>query len=499
MFRNRRRQLGVQNLEARVLMHGGHGEVDFSTLDSTPCEGAQDDVPALHSLPGAATKIFLDFDGHYEDQWGSTNHIDIVGFNLEGACNQFSQRELDVIKDVWRAVAEDFVPFDIDVTTVDPGSFDDGEALRVVIGGNAWTNSTLGETTSGIAKRNSFTKPDISNVAYVFSKNIEERGGFSDDAGLAAMIGTTVSHEAGHSFGLSHQSAFDASGTETAEYSTGTATWTPIMGANRSTDRTTWHNGPTTSATTLQNDLAVIASDTNGFGYRFDEAGETAAAAVPMGMSFADSDLKVTGVIATTSDVDVYRFQTDGGQTTIDLDVTEFANLDAKMRLFSMANGTMQVIADADPAGALGATITADLSAGEYFVAVGSHGTYGDVGYYRITVDLGGGDTGPISPHDWAYDLQWTNELLDKPGPPELRRPGPVPDPVPYEKVTKDVLPAPTTKEMAVKQSTVDATSRAVSGTPDEQVIDRLMDELGAGISDPLTAPRTGSRAGGRR
>src|SRR5262245_31223369 len=33
------------------------------------------DVPALNSLPGAAASLYLDFDGHFEAQWGGYSNI----------------------------------------------------------------------------------------------------------------------------------------------------------------------------------------------------------------------------------------------------------------------------------------------------------------------------------------------------------------------------------------------------------------------------------------
>ena len=42
-----------------------------------------------------------------------------------------SYAEISRITEIWARVAEDFAPFDINVTTVDPGSFNNREALRV--------------------------------------------------------------------------------------------------------------------------------------------------------------------------------------------------------------------------------------------------------------------------------------------------------------------------------------------------------------------------------
>lgn len=101
-------------------------------------------------------------------------------------------------------MAEDYAPFNINVTTVEPPALApnipsasaNGVALRLAIGG---TSSILGLGSGiiGYAYINSFTSA-TSNVAYVFPTS--STGSHSS----AFTIATTVSHEAGHSFGLRH-------------------------------------------------------------------------------------------------------------------------------------------------------------------------------------------------------------------------------------------------------------------------------------------------------
>ena len=42
-------------------------------------------------------------------------------YDLDGNPSSFSNAELDRIQDIWKLVAEDYAPFDVDVTTEDPG------------------------------------------------------------------------------------------------------------------------------------------------------------------------------------------------------------------------------------------------------------------------------------------------------------------------------------------------------------------------------------------
>src|SRR5690606_14858161 len=102
----------------------------------------------------------------------------------------------------------------------------------------------------------------IPNTVYVFTAG----GGIADPRWSAF----TASHEAGHGFGLQHQSGFDGAGVKTAEYNPGDReTWHPIMGSAStfwSKDPTnTWHNGTSSlGPTSLQDDMAILAGATNG-------------------------------------------------------------------------------------------------------------------------------------------------------------------------------------------------------------------------------------------
>jgi len=85
------------------------------------------DTFRLHSLPGGKTVIYLDFDGHTTTgtSWNGGATIVSAPFSID-ADAAFSATELERIQYVWQRVAEDFLPYGVDVTTQDPGV----EALR---------------------------------------------------------------------------------------------------------------------------------------------------------------------------------------------------------------------------------------------------------------------------------------------------------------------------------------------------------------------------------
>src|SRR4051812_5055473 len=103
----------------------------------------------LHSDPTASKKIYLDFNGQNirNTIWntnGFGNLIDLP-FDLDGDLTTFAPEELDTIQSIWEKVSEDFRPFNVDVTTEDPGleglrntgGGDSQWGQRIVIGGKA--------------------------------------------------------------------------------------------------------------------------------------------------------------------------------------------------------------------------------------------------------------------------------------------------------------------------------------------------------------------------
>jgi hypothetical protein len=254
----------------------------------------------------------------------------------------------------------------------------------VAIGG---TWNWYGTATSGVALRDSFTSNDP-NVVYVFAQTII---GWRPDT-YGAAIATTASHEAGHAFGLDHQRLFDLrTGELLDEYYDGTDEWTPIMGGNLADDRTTWHNGSVGVFYSpflrlwwpiIQEDMAIIANDANGFGYRPDDHGDIRRTATTLLPSREEGRITGRGVIETTSDRDYFAFIATGDVRLTVYTAATGPNLDAKIELRD-ADG--RLVASADPDDSLEAMIRADGLVGNYYVVVTSHGNYGDVGQYTVT------------------------------------------------------------------------------------------------------------------
>src|SRR5438034_9097224 len=187
----------------------------------------------LHSRPGATKVIYLDFDGNVTSgtQWNSGGQ-DILSapYDSDGIPSSFNPTELEQIQSIWQRVAEDYAPFEVDVTTEDPGaealrktdSTDTSYGVRVVISPTNWFSLNAG----GVAYVGSFNwSSDLfygipqptGTPCYVFTAQL---------GNYAKYIAEAASHEAGHTLGLSHDGVIGGSA-----YYYGQGNWAPIMGA----------------------------------------------------------------------------------------------------------------------------------------------------------------------------------------------------------------------------------------------------------------------------
>ncbi len=348
------RLLRVEQLESRNLM----------AASITPLG-----VPALSSRPGAPATLYLDFDGNVEKQWGSHANVVTPPYDTDGNKSSFSAAEVAAIREIWARVAEDYAPFNLNVTTAPPPLIANRVAARVAIGGSY--SDWYGNSAGGVSYVGGFAS-GASNVAYVFANTLGN--------GNPRYVAEAASHEAGHLFGLEHQGAWNGSQL-VSEYNSGTAAWAPIMGMSYYAERTTWSSGPTTDGPTVNEDeLSVIASSTNGFGYARDDYGNTISAAAALPIS--GSSVSISGLIGRNDDRDVFKFTTAGGSVSFMLDAAAYGpDLDGVLEL---ENSAGQMMVTANSANTPGASLATNVAAGTYFLVVHSSGGYGNLGRYAL-------------------------------------------------------------------------------------------------------------------
>lgn len=359
----------VSSLESRQLLSAlPVSVVDKPQKVSTAALHPLTDIPVLNSNPSAFAKLYLDFDGDPPSNWSGSSVPVTPAYDQDNNVDTFSDGELNSIKQIWQRVSEKYSPFKINVTTVLPSNFNDKHAQKIVIGGDgAW----LGSPAGGVSQVGSFFNSQP-NVSYVFPDELSN--------GNAKFVAEATAHEAGHSFGLTHQSTYNGT-TKVDEYNPGDSKKAPIMGDSYNATRGLWWKGQSSnSSTSQQDDLAILSGSSDGFGYRVDDHGSTQATANPLTIN--GTSVSAAGIIERMTDADVFSFQTGSGQISLVGHVATIGpTLDLKLEL---RDASYNVVATASSTN-LAESISANVAAGTYYLVVLSQGNYGDLGQYTVT------------------------------------------------------------------------------------------------------------------
>lgn len=377
------------------------GEVDTTGEAISAAPPVDDPVFTLSSLPGADKTIYLDFDGHITEgtSWNSSYGVTTIvspPYDLDGDPNSWTAQELDIIRRSFIKVSEDFAPWNINVTTIDPGvdalrrsgSGDTRWGARVVVTDDTFANCGCG----GHAFIGAFDDA-VDEPTYVYNSSFNG-------------VSEAISHEVGHMLNLAHD------GTAAATYYTGhtgvgLTGWAPIMGAAYYQPVSQWSQQEYFGANNFDSsanygrgadDIAIISSlsNGNGFGLRIDDVGDTAASATAL----VGSNPSVAGLITDRNDIDVFSFSTNGGAIRLEASPdSSYANLDIELTLRDSAGA---IVATANPTAELSAVIVATVPAGSYVVEIDGVGVgnpavdppsgytdYGSIGRYVLTGSLG--------------------------------------------------------------------------------------------------------------
>lgn len=368
--------------------------------------GAQ--VPQLSSHPSANAVILLDFDGHV---------VSGTSWNVYGAftCNSAGLTN-EQLTEVFNRVAEDFRPFNINVTT-DHAKYTSAPAYRRIRILITTSHEWYGTGAGGVAFLNSFTWGD-DTPAFVFSALLNYN---------LKNVAEAASHEAGHTLGLRHQASYDANCVKLSEYHWGVGSgeigWAPIMGAGYSRNMTLWHNGPNSiSCNNYQTDISIITNSINGFGFRTDDYSETMNNTTATAALNSNQQFTVSGVIEKTDDRDVFKF-TLPSYGNLKLDAIPYnvgtgnagSDLDLQVELFNSSQVSIGVY---NPGTLLSSIIDTMVDEGTYYMRIDGKGNvyapeYGSLGSYSLLGSFTSGVPLPLRRLELKGQLDRDNHSLN--------------------------------------------------------------------------------------
>ena len=175
-----------------------------------------------------------------------------------------------------------------------------------------------------------------------------------------------VSHECGHTLGLSHDGRAAAHEEYYEGQGSGATGWAPIMGASYYQPVTQWCKGEYADANNHEDQIAIIAGSRNGFGFARDSAGDTPQTALPL--VFSNNRITYTDALETTGDVDTFRITPIAGPLHITVKGdTDAPNADLGLTLLDKDE---HVVSSSNPVDDLSASIDATVTVNTYYIQV---------------------------------------------------------------------------------------------------------------------------------
>ncbi|MGD2055786.1 MAG: hypothetical protein PVJ15_03195 [Gammaproteobacteria bacterium] len=350
----------------------------------------------LHSNPGAGHTIFVDFDGGVVSgsAWNETAGVPTWktrSYDTDGEAGSFSTDEIGDMVEIWQRVADDYAPFDVDVTTEDPGKIGPNTGWILVTHSEAGSRHPLpAASAGGAAYFNTFGYRHASYFSPIFV--------YYNNLNSPAAVAHAASHEMGHNLSLSHDGSTGATGSHGAAY----RNWAPVMGLAQNAPVTQWSRGKYRGANNTQDDLGIL---TGALGLRRDDHEDsrfgTGTQLVIDGRGNIQAGNPVAvlkekhpvnrGVIEERDDVDVFVFAADAG--TVDITVApgvrQGSSLDIDAVLYNAAG---KKLAENNPRGDAAARLRVKVPGGRYILEVKGVGDtsvpdsdYGSIGQFLIS------------------------------------------------------------------------------------------------------------------
>lgn len=345
--------------------------------------------PKLSSYSSARATIFLDFDGQF---------VDGTAWNYGGSfyCQPAGLNDAQ-ITEIFNRVSEDFRPFNINITT-DSAVYLSApltQRMRIII----TPTSDWYKNVGGVSFTRSFTWGD-GTPAFVFPDRL---------TWSPKIIAECVTHESGHTLGLSHQASYNENCSLVTTYNEGKGmgqtSWAPVMGNSYYRNISGWNNGPTPSGCTADQDNLSIITGINGFTYREDDHSDDPQNN-PTKILLNKNQIAAEGIITTNRDRDAFELNVTE-QSNFKLNAKPFAvglnnegaNLDVQVTLLNAQYQTIRVY---NPATQLDVSIDTVLTAGKYYLVVEGSGNanfsnYGSLGSYAISGELSSMFVMPVS------------------------------------------------------------------------------------------------------
>lgn len=318
-------------------------------------------------LADGGAVILLDFDGQLVSNtvWNTAGDIVCTPANLT----------TDAMSEIIDRVGNDYSPFNVNITTNEAvyNAAAPAKRMRVIITESYEWYGMAG----GVGYIGSFNWGN-NTPCFVFSSLLEYD---------TKKIAEAISHEAGHTCGLYHQSTYDPNCFRISDYNygfgAGETGWAPIMGSSYFQNLTLWHNGPNSNGcNTLQDEVYIIGSATGGM--RPDDYSNSKSRARVLtdtadGLINNSTDLDFFYIdIATTKSISAEPFSTGVNNTA--------ANLDLVIKVYDNSGAQLMVIDNPQTL-----NVSTTLNPGKYYISVSTisnqyAGTYGMMGWYSISL-----------------------------------------------------------------------------------------------------------------
>ena len=362
-------------------------------------------IPIINTNPGAKGVVYCRFslgETITDPDWNSG-----VAFTVLPSALSASE-----ITQVLAMAAEDYAPFNLTFTTNQALYASTSATSRMMV---LFTPTKTAATPEygGVAMLGSWANSTSSiRKCWVFNQG-----------GKGA--GETLSHELGHTVGLSHDGQLPGPNRNSdGEYYLGSGdlstptSWCPIMGGGYYVNLTQFSKGEYSLANNTEDDLAIIAA--NNFGYR----GATPTNGAVNILPISGGTFSVTGLLPKAESTNLYEFSTTGGQITATVRPavtnTTYSNVDVRLDLVDTTSGA--IVQTANDINSLVSSISIkNCALGTYRLKVTPTGTgdkpatgyttgysaYGSVGKYTLTGSIEGAVLKPVfsTPTD-IYALQ---------------------------------------------------------------------------------------------